>query len=138
MRLRISQRGSHLPLRQTGKTRPAGHPTLFFAKGRKINIPGMRYANKADLVRTLAKNLNVPEKTAHRVINQFEKTLMQLVAEYGGISWKGVVSIFRYLRPGRPYMQPLTGERIEKIDQEVVRAKIAEVFIAQVLAATKK
>lgn len=138
MRLYRGQRGSHLPLRRAGNILSGGNAARFFAKGQKVKVAGKPYANKADLVRALAQNLGVPEKTARRVIDQFEKTLSQLIAEHGGINWKGVMNIFRYLRPGRVYRQPLTGEQLVKPDEEVIRVKMADKFGVRTPANQKK
>lgn len=92
-----------------------------------------RQANKGILAEAVAQELNVPRRTAARVLDAVLDSVSDLLRTRGKVAVKGFGTFERKIRKGRAYKHPLTGKSIDVADKETVLFKPSD----QLIAATK-
>ena len=92
-----------------------------------------RQANKGILAERIAQELNVPRRTAARVLDAVLDSVSDLLRGRGKVAVKGFGTFERKIRKGRAYKHPLTGESIAVADKETIMFKPSD----QLTAATK-
>ena len=89
-----------------------------------------RQANKGILADRIAKELNVPRRTAARVLDAVLDSVRDLLRGRGKVAVKGFGTFERRIRKGRAYKHPLTGESIAVADKETIMFKPSDQLIA--------
>ena len=82
-----------------------------------------RQANKGILADRVAEELNVPRRTAARVLDSVLDSIRDLLLSRGKVAVKGFGTFERKIRKGRAYKHPLTGRSIDVPDKETVLFK---------------
>ncbi len=82
-----------------------------------------RQANKGILAERVAQELNIPRRTAARVLDAVLDSIRDLLRSRGKVAVKGFGTFERKIRKGRAYKHPLTGESIEVADKETILFK---------------
>lgn len=89
-----------------------------------------RQANKGILADKVAEELNVPRRTAARVLDAVLDAVSDLLQARGKVAVKGFGTFERRIRKGRAYKHPLTGESIEVANKETIIFKPSDQLIA--------
>ena len=89
-----------------------------------------RQANKGILADRIARELNVPRRTAARVLDAVLDSVRDLLRGRGKVAVKGFGTFERKIRKGRAYKHPLTGESIAVADKETIMFKPSDQLIA--------
>ncbi len=90
-----------------------------------------RQANKGILADQVAQELNVPRRTASRVLDAVLDSVRDLLRERGKVAVKGFGTFERRVRKGRAYKHPLTGKSIEVANKETVVFKPSDQLIEE-------
>jgi len=90
-----------------------------------------RQANKGILADAVAEELNVPRRTASRVLDAVLDTVSDLLNSRGKVAVKGFGTFERRIRKGRAYKHPLTGVSIEVANKETIIFKPSDQLIAE-------
>lgn len=90
-----------------------------------------RQANKGILADKVADELNVPRRTAARVLDAVLDAVSELLHTRGKVAVKGFGTFERRIRKGRAYKHPLTGESIDVANKETVIFKPSDQLIAE-------
>ena len=88
-----------------------------------------RQANKGILADRVAQELNVPRRTAARVLDAVLDSIRDLLRARGKVAVKGFGTFERKIRKGRAYKHPLTGKSIEVADKETILFKPSDQLI---------
>lgn len=88
-----------------------------------------RQANKGILADRVAEDLNVPRRTAARVLDAVLDSVRDLLQGRGKVAVKGFGTFERRIRKGRAYKHPLTGQSIEVKDKETIIFKPSDQLI---------
>ncbi len=88
-----------------------------------------RQANKGILSEHVAQELNVPRRTAARVLDAVLDSIRDLLHTRGKVAVKGFGTFERRIRKGRAYKHPLTGASIEVANKETVVFKPSDQLI---------
>lgn len=88
-----------------------------------------RQANKGILADKVAQELNVPRRTAARVLDAVLDAMRDLLRARGKVAVKGFGTFERRIRKGRAYKHPLTGESIDVANKETVIFKPSDQLI---------
>lgn len=88
-----------------------------------------RQANKGILADRIARELNVPRRTAARVLDAVLDSVRDLLSRRGKVAVKGFGTFERRVRKGRAYKHPLTGESIAVADKETIMFKPSDQLI---------
>jgi len=88
-----------------------------------------RQANKGILADQIAAELNVPRRTAARVLDAVLDSVSELLRARGKVAVKGFGTFERRIRKGRAYKHPLTGESIDVANKETVIFKPSDQLI---------
>lgn len=88
-----------------------------------------RQANKGILADRVAEELNVPRRTAARVLDAVLDSVRDLLLDRGKVAVKGFGTFERRVRKGRAYKHPLTGKSIEVADKETIIFKPSDQLI---------
>lgn len=89
-----------------------------------------RQANKGILADRISRELNVPRRTAARVLDAVLDSVRDLIRGRGKVAVKGFGTFERRIRKGRAYKHPLTGESIAVADKETIMFKPSDQLIA--------
>ena len=89
-----------------------------------------RQANKGILADRIARELNVPRRTAARVLDAVLDSVRDLLCKRGKVAVKGFGTFERRVRKGRAYKHPLTGESIAVADKETIMFKPSDQLIS--------
>ena len=90
-----------------------------------------RQANKGILADQVAEELNVPRRTAARVLDAVLDAVSDLLHGRGKVAVKGFGTFERRIRKGRAYKHPLTGDSIEVANKETIIFKPSDQLIAE-------
>lgn len=90
-----------------------------------------RQANKGILADRVAQELNIPRRTAARVLDAVLDSVRDLLHSRGKVAVKGFGTFERKIRKGRAYKHPLSGKSIEVADKETILFKPSDQLIAQ-------
>ena len=90
-----------------------------------------RQANKGILADQIAIELNVPRRTAARVLDAVLDSISDLLRSRGKVAVKGFGTFERRIRKGRAYKHPLTGESIDVANKETIIFKPSDQLIAE-------
>lgn len=93
-----------------------------------------RQANKGILADKVADELNVPRRTAARVLDAVLDAVSDLLHARGKVAVKGFGTFERRIRKGRAYKHPLTGASIEVANKETIIFKPSDQLIADTKA----
>jgi len=88
-----------------------------------------RQANKGILADQVALELNVPRRTAARVLDAVLDSMRDLLQTRGKVAVKGFGTLERRVRKGRAYKHPVTGESIEVANKETIIFKPSDQLI---------
>ncbi len=88
-----------------------------------------RQANKGILADRVAQELNVPRRTAARVLDAVLDSVRELLRSRGKVAVKGFGTFERKIRKGRAYKHPLTGKSIDVADKETILFKPSDQLI---------
>lgn len=88
-----------------------------------------RQANKGILADQVAIELNVPRRTAARVLDAVLDSMSELLRSRGKVAVKGFGTFERRIRKGRAYKHPLTGESIDVANKETIIFKPSDQLI---------
>ena len=88
-----------------------------------------RQANKGILSEAVAQELNVPRRTAARVLDAVLDSIQDLLRSRGKVAVKGFGTFERRIRKGRAYKHPLTGKSIDVADKETIMFKPSDQLI---------
>jgi DNA-binding protein HU-beta len=88
-----------------------------------------RQANKGILSDRVAIELNVPRRTAARVLDAVLDSVRDLLRSRGKVAVKGFGTFERRIRKGRAYKHPLTGNSIDVADKETIMFKPSDQLI---------
>lgn len=88
-----------------------------------------RQANKGILADKVATELNIPRRTAARVLDAVLDSVRDLLRGRGKVAVKGFGTFERKIRKGRAYKHPLTGKSIEVADKETILFKPSDQLI---------
>lgn len=88
-----------------------------------------RQANKGILAERVAEELNIPRRTAARVLDAVLDSVRDLLRTRSRVAVKGFGTFERKIRKGRAYKHPLSGESIEVADKETVLFKPSDQLI---------
>lgn len=88
-----------------------------------------RQANKGILADRVAHELNVPRRTAARVLDAVLDSVRELLRSRGKVAVKGFGTFERKIRKGRAYKHPLTGKSIDVADKETILFKPSDQLI---------
>lgn len=88
-----------------------------------------RQANKGILADAVAEELNVPRRTAARVLDSVLDSVRTLLRSRGKVAVKGFGTFERRVRKGRAYKHPLTGKSIDVADKETIMFKPSDQLI---------
>ncbi|MHC4513829.1 MAG: HU family DNA-binding protein [Planctomycetota bacterium] len=89
-----------------------------------------RQANKGILAERIAQELNVPRRTAARVLDAVLDSVSDLLRGRGKVAVKGFGTFERKIRKGRAYKHPLTGQSIAVADKETIMFKPSDQLIS--------
>jgi DNA-binding protein HU-beta len=89
-----------------------------------------RQANKGILADRIARELNVPRRTAAGVLDAVLDSVRDLLRGRGKVAVKGFGTFERRIRKGRAYKHPLTGESIAVADKETIMFKPSDQLIS--------
>ena len=89
----------------------------------------VRQANKGILSEAVAQELNVPRRTAARVLDAVLDSIQDLLRTRGKVAVKGFGTFERKIRKGRAYKHPLTGKSIDVADKETIMFKPSDQLI---------
>ncbi len=89
-----------------------------------------RQANKGILAERVAEELNVPRRTAARVLDAVLDSVRDLLRTRAKVAVKGFGTFERKVRKGRAYKHPLTGKSIDVADKETILFKPSDQLIA--------
>ena len=103
---------------QSANNRPAAGEEVFG-----------RQANKGILAERVAQEMNVPRRTAARVLDAVLDSIRDLLRSRGKVAVKGFGTFERRIRKGRAYKHPLTGESIDVANKETVVFKPSDQLI---------
>ena len=87
-------------------------------------------ANKGILAERIALELNVPRRTAARVLDAVLDSVSDLLRGRGKVAVKGFGTFERKIRKGRAYKHPLTGQSISVADKETIMFKPSDQLIS--------
>jgi len=104
--------------------KPSGDANTSSGEG---TVP--RQANKGILADRIARELNVPRRTAARVLDAVLDSVRDLLSKRGKVAVKGFGTFERRIRKGRAYKHPLTGESIAVADKETIMFKPSDQLI---------
>jgi nucleoid DNA-binding protein len=90
-----------------------------------------RQANKGILADQVAQELNVPRRTAARVLDAVLDAVGDLLQSRGKVAVKGFGTFERRIRKGRAYKHPLTGESIDVANKETIIFKPSDQLIVE-------
>jgi DNA-binding protein HU-beta len=90
-----------------------------------------RQANKGILADKVAQELNVPRRTAARVLDAVLDSMRDLLRARGKVAVKGFGTFERRIRKGRAYKHPLTGVSIDVANKETVIFKPSDQLIVE-------
>jgi nucleoid DNA-binding protein len=90
-----------------------------------------RQANKGILADKVAEELNVPRRTAARVLDAVLDAVSDLLRHRGKVAVKGFGTFERRIRKGRAYKHPLTGESIDVANKETIIFKPSDQLIVE-------
>ncbi len=90
-----------------------------------------RQANKGILAERVAQELNVPRRTAARVLDAVLDSVTDLLRSRGKVAVKGFGTFERKIRKGRAYKHPLTGKSIDVADKETIMFKPSDQLTSQ-------
>ncbi len=90
-----------------------------------------RQANKGILADKVAQELNVPRRTAARVLDAVLDSMRDLLRARGKVAVKGFGTFERRIRKGRAYKHPLTGESIDVANKETIIFKPSDQLIVE-------
>jgi DNA-binding protein HU-beta len=90
-----------------------------------------RQANKGILADRVAEELNVPRRTAARVLDAVLDAVSDLLRGRGKVAVKGFGTFERRIRKGRAYKHPLTGESIDVANKETIIFKPSDQLIVE-------
>jgi len=90
-----------------------------------------RQANKGILADKVADELNVPRRTAARVLDAVLDAVSDLLRGRGKVAVKGFGTFERRIRKGRAYKHPLTGESIDEANKETIIFKPSDQLIVE-------
>ena len=90
-----------------------------------------RQANKGILADQVAEELNVPRRTAARVLDAVLDAVSDLLRGRGKVAVKGFGTFERRIRKGRAYKHPLTGESIDAANKETIIFKPSDQLIVE-------
>lgn len=90
-----------------------------------------RQANKGILADQIAAELNVPRRTAARVLDAVLDSISDLLRARGKVAVKGFGTFERRIRKGRAYKHPLTGESIEVPNKETIVFKPSDQLVTE-------
>ncbi len=96
-----------------------------------------RQANKGILAERVALELNVPRRTAARVLDAVLDSVSDLLRGRGKVAVKGFGTFERKIRKGRAYKHPLTGHSIAVADKETIMFKPSDQLIASTRTGSK-
>ncbi len=88
-----------------------------------------RQANKGILSEAVAQELDVPRRTAARILDAVLDSIQDLLRSRGKVAVKGFGTFERKIRKGRAYKHPLTGESIDVADKETIIFKPSDRLI---------
>jgi nucleoid DNA-binding protein len=88
-----------------------------------------RQANKGILADRVAEELNVPRRTAARVLDAVLDSVRDLLRARGKVAVKGFGTFERRIRKGRAYKHPLTGESIDVANKQTIVFKPSDQLI---------
>jgi DNA-binding protein HU-beta len=88
-----------------------------------------RQANKGILAERVASELNIPRRTAARVLDAVLDSVRDLLRTRARVAVKGFGTFERKIRKGRAYKHPLSGESIEVADKETILFKPSDQLI---------
>jgi nucleoid DNA-binding protein len=88
-----------------------------------------RQANKGILAERVAQELNIPRRTAARVLDAVLDSVRDLLRDRGKVAVKGFGTFERKIRKGRAYKHPLTGKSIDVKDKETILFKPSDQLI---------
>jgi DNA-binding protein HU-beta len=81
------------------------------------------------LSEAVAQELNVPRRTAARVLDAVLDSIQDLLRTRGKVAVKGFGTFERKIRKGRAYKHPLTGKSIDVADKETIMFKPSDQLI---------
>jgi DNA-binding protein HU-beta len=90
-----------------------------------------RQANKGILADQVALELNVPRRTAARVLDAVLDSISDLLRGRGKVAVKGFGTFERRIRKGRAYKHPLTGASIDVANKETIIFKPSDQLIVE-------
>lgn len=90
-----------------------------------------RQANKGILADKVAQELNVPRRTAARVLDAVLDSVGDLLRARGKVAVKGFGTFERRIRKGRAYKHPLTGASIDVANKETIIFKPSDQLIVE-------
>ena len=90
-----------------------------------------RQVNKGILADKVAEELNVPRRTAARVLDAVLDSVSDLLRGRGKVAVKGFGTFERRVRKGRAYKHPLTGESIDVANKETIIFKPSDQLIVE-------
>ncbi len=90
-----------------------------------------RQANKGILAERVAQELNIPRRTAARVLDAVLDSIRDLLRGRGKVAVKGFGTFERKIRKGRAYKHPLTGESIDVPDKETILFKPSDQLVKE-------
>ena len=111
------------------KTRSAATESQEKRTGAATEEAFGRQANKGILAEQVAQELNVPRRTAARVLDAVLDSIRDLLHARGKVAVKGFGTFERRVRKGRAYKHPLTGASIEVANKETVVFKPSDQLI---------
>ena len=85
-----------------------------------------RQANKTILADAVAKELNLPRRTASLVLEAVLGAVSELLPRRGKLTIKGFGAFERKVRKGRAYTHPMTRESIKVADKETIIFRASE------------
>ncbi|MCC6670049.1 MAG: HU family DNA-binding protein [Planctomycetes bacterium] len=104
---------------------------LLEGKGGKMSEKDFPQANKGILAENVAEELNVPRRTAARVLDAVLDSIRDLLRARGRVAVKGFGTFERKIRKGRAYKHPLSGKSIEVADKETILFKPSDQLIVE-------
>ena len=90
-----------------------------------------RQSTKGILADQVAEELNVPRRTAARVLDAVLDAVSDLLRGRGKVAVKGFGTFERRIRKGRAYKHPLTGESIDVANKETIIFKPSDQLIVE-------
>lgn len=85
-----------------------------------------RQANKSILADSVAKELNLPRRTAALVLDAVLDSVSDLLRRRGKVAIKGFGTFERKIRKGRSYTHPLTRKSIRVEDKETIMFRVSD------------